>query len=426
MNPLIKTLSSENNEDIYNFFVTIKIKPSESFDSFDPPDSNVWIGKEMIVGTQFGFVSTYPPTHCGIATFNASLVASIKGAGANSASVIRLIDADSQDIRESNGSEVVAVMKAGDPVSLMKAVQVLNALDVAIIQHEFGIYGGIDGDEVLTLLRGLRVPAIVVLHTVLADPTENQRAVFLEICSLASAVVTMSKSARDELINSYDMDPRKINPIPHGARAVANSEYVVSQHSPLILTWGLIGPGKGIEWGIEAMDKLRDLSCSPRYVVAGRTHPKVLEREGEAYRNGLQIRINQLGLSKFIRLEGDYMESEALDALIASASVVLLPYDSLDQATSGVLIEAITARRPVVATGFPHALELLSTGAGIVVPQKNPAEMASALTKILERPDLARSMSHQAHVMASELLWPAVATRYIRLASLVINAAVAA
>ena len=378
------------------------------------------------MGTKFGFVNTYPPTHCGIATFSASLIGAIQSYGSRSASVIRLVDSQTQEFSRIDAPEVVATMRAGDPASLARAVDLLNELDVAIIQHEFGIYGGIDGDEVLALLRELRIPTIVVLHTVLAHPTPNQRAVFLEMCSLASAVVTMSKSAREQLVVGYLIDPRKIYAIPHGARPVADSGLKPGGHSPLILTWGLIGPGKGIEWAIEAMHKIRDLKSAPRYVVAGKTHPKVLERNGETYRNGLQRRINDLGLSNSIHLEGEYMSSAALDELISSAAIVLLPYDSTDQATSGVLIEAIAARRPVVATGFPHARELLASGAGIVIAHRSPAAIADALRKILIDPDLATKMSNQARVMAAELLWPVVGRRYIQLANNLIQATVAA
>lgn len=378
------------------------------------------------MGTKFGFVSTYPPTHCGIATFSSSLIASIQDDDRHTTSVIRLIDSEDAEPKIHAPSDVIGVMKAGDRQSLENAVTLLNSQDIVIVQHEFGIYGGVDGDEAITLLVGLRIPTIVVLHTVLSDPTENQRAVFVKICSLASAIVTMSRSARDLLVANYLIDPRKIFPISHGARSVADAEYKENELSPLILTWGLIGPGKGIEWAIEAMHKIHNLPCSPRYVVAGRTHPKVLERNGEAYRNGLQQRIDDLNLRKSIDLRGEYMSTQTLDHLISSASLVLLPYDSIDQATSGVLIEAIAAWRPVVATGFPHANELLSSGAGIVVSHRNPTAMADAIKRIIEEPTLAQTMSNRARVMAADLLWPAVAAKYVRLAAVLIRAEVAA
>lgn len=378
------------------------------------------------MGTKFGFVNTYPPTHCGIATFSASLISAIQEDPKNSVSVVRLVDSDESTSSELDSAEVVSIMRAGQPNSLRLAADLLNQLDVAIIQHEFGIYGGVDGEEAITLLQSLRIPTIVVLHTVLAEPTVNQRAVFMKICSLASAVVTMSRSSRDQLVANYLVDPRKIFPIPHGARPVANPEYKGIGDSPLVLTWGLIGPGKGIEWAIEAMHKLRDMKNTPRYVVAGRTHPKVLERNGEAYRRSLQDRVDKLGMKDSVVLQGDYMSAETLDDLISTASVILLPYDSTDQATSGVLIEAIAAWRPVVATGFPHANELLATGAGLVVAHRDPIAIAEGIRKILEEPELAQSMSNRARIMASDLLWPAVAARYVRLATRLIRSEVAA
>ena len=150
-----------------------------------------------------------------------------------------------------------------------------------------------------------------------------------------------------------------------------------------MLTWGLIGPGKGIEWGIEAMAALADLYPTPRYVVAGQTHPKVLLRDGEAYRERLKAQVAALELGAHVSFDSRYRDNVALGELVDAADVVLLPYDSTDQVTSGVLIEAVAARKPVVATRFPHAIELLGNGAGLLVPQKNPAAIAAALRTLL-------------------------------------------
>ena len=193
-----------------------------------------------------------------------------------------------------------------------------------------------------------------------------------------------------------------------------------------MLTWGLIGPGKGIEWGIEAMSRLRDLRPEPRYVVAGQTHPKVRENAGEAYRDGLRDRIHRLGLESAVQLDGRYRNDSDLAALVRSAAVVLLPYDSTEQVTSGVLIEAVAAQRPVVATRFPHAVELLADGAGIIVPQRDPGAMAEALRAVLTSDGLAATMTRAAAAQTAELLWPAVAQRYRDLATELIRAEIAA
>ena len=375
---------------------------------------------------RFGFVSTYPPTHCGIATFSHSLMSAIRDLGLHTASVVRLVDSGANEVERPMAPEILCNLHAGNPESLSKAIAALNRTDIAVIQHEFGIYGGMDGEEVLKIIEGLQVPSIVVVHTVLTTPTWYQRIVFTQLIRKASAVVAMSKTARDLLLSKYSVEPSKIFILPHGAPAFPDVKTEELSSRSLILTWGLIGRGKGIEWGIEAMDKLRDLDPAPHYVVAGRTHPKVLEREGEAYREGLQSRINQLNLTDVIELNADYLSDGDLARVVASAAVVLLPYDSTEQMTSGVLIEAVAAGRPVVATKFPHAVELLADGVGIVVPHHDPDAIARALRIILQDPIAAAGFSQRAKEIGAELLWPSVAVRYAKLARALIRAEAAA
>lgn len=374
----------------------------------------------------FGFVSTYPPTHCGIATFSFSLMNAIRDFGIHKTSVVRLVDAGATESERPVSPEILCNLHADNSESLSNAIAALNRTDIAVIQHEFGIYGGIDGEEVLQIIEGLRVPSIVVVHTVLTTPTWHQRVVFAQLTRNASAVVTMSQTAHDLLISKYSVDPSKIFILPHGAPAFPDVKAEVLTSNPLILTWGLIGDGKGIEWGIEAMDRLRDLDHPPRYLVAGRTHPKVLERKGEAYRESLQSLIDKLNLTEVVELNADYLSDSDLAKLVASAAVVLLPYDSTEQMTSGVLIEAVTAGRPVVATNFPHAIELLADGVGIVVPHHDPEAIAQAIRTILEDPQIAAGYSQRAREIGAELLWPSVGARYVKLAKALIRAEAAA
>jgi polysaccharide biosynthesis protein PslF len=267
---------------------------------------------------------------------------------------------------------------------------------------------------------------VVVLHTVLSAPTDHQKSVLEAVAALADAVVTMTATGHDRLASRYDVDMRKVSVIPHGAPAIRHHTPALRTNRPTVLTWGLIGPGKGIEWGIEAMSALGDLYPAPRYVVAGQTHPKVLLRDGEAYRERLKAQVAQLALTADVSFDSRYRDSAALGELVDSADVVLLPYDSTDQVTSGVLIEAVAALKPVIATRFPHAVELLGDGAGLLVPQKNPAAIAAALRTLLTQPDLAAGMTRAAGATAPELLWSAVGERYLDLAGHLIRARVAA
>jgi glycosyltransferase involved in cell wall biosynthesis len=190
-----------------------------------------------------------------------------------------------------------------------------------------------------------------------------------------------------------------------------------------VLTWGLLGPGKGIEWAIDAMATMSDLRPRPTYVVAGATHPKVLARDGETYRRMLIGRCWNSGVAPWVSFDDTYRDLESLTQLISSADVVVLPYDSEDQVTSGVLVDAVAAGRPVVSTGFPHAVELLASGAGLVVPQRDPKALALAIRAVVTDVDLAESMATEARRIAPGLLWNAIAGRYGRLADQLVLAA---
>jgi polysaccharide biosynthesis protein PslF len=370
--------------------------------------------------TRYGFLSTYPPTLCGLATFTSALRAELVPAG-ESGPVVRVVEGGEQP----GGQEIAADLVAGDVLSVYRAASILNDCDVAIVQHEYGVYGGPDGDEVLTLLNALTVPTVVVLHTVLSRPTAHQRTVLERVAGFADSVVTMTSTARDRLVDGYTLDASKVTVIPHGA-PVGRVSHVPAFRGgrPLVLSWGLLGPGKGIEWGIEAMSQLAGLGRTPRYLVAGQTHPKVLRREGEAYRSRLQERVMELGLATTVTFDGHYRHREALADLVASADVVLLPYDSTDQVTSGVLVEAVAAGRPVIATRFPHAVEMLKDGRGILVPHQDPTAIANALRTVLTRRTAPAAGPDGSVAMLPEL-WPAVADRYRQLADRLIRVRVA-
>jgi polysaccharide biosynthesis protein PslF len=376
----------------------------------------------------FGILSSYPPTACGLATFTAALANGLAANGAD-VHVVRVADGDG-----SASDRVVGELVNGSPASVAAAAELLNRFDVAVIQHEYGLYGGPDGDEVLEIIEGLRVPSIVIAHTILSHPTPHQRSVLVEVAAAADQIVVMSEAARARLCATFDVDPTRVATIAHGA-AIATagpSRPAASRSSrpgrpgraarPTLLTWGLIGPGKGIERMLDAMPALHQLPMQPRYLVAGRTHPKVLAAHGESYRQARMAQAERLGVSDSVTFDDDYRDMASLNALIASSAVVVLPYDSTDQVTSGVLVDAIAAGKPVVATAFPHAVELLASGAGIVVDHNDPDAMAAALRRVLLEPGLAARMGAEATRLAPALGWPVVAGAYLALARRLLTA----
>lgn len=367
-----------------------------------------------------GFLSTYTPTSCGLATFTNALRSAIaKDRGSKDGlGVVSLVDSPLGGAPR----EVIHEHVNGDRTSLRKAIGALNNFDVAIVQHEYGIFGGHDGAEALDLLKGLEVPAIVTLHTVLSQPSPSQRSILEAVVGLTDRTIVMSETARQRLTDSYEVDPSKITMIPHGARIALSGPSLANGHRPVFLTWGLIGPGKGLEAAIDAFASLKDLHPLPRYIILGKTHPKVQASSGDGYLKGLVARVNELGLEDVVEFDGRYLDIDALTLAVRSADVVILPYESTEQVTSGVLVEALGAGKPVIATAFPHAQELLSDGAGIVVPHSDPAALTAAIRRVFETPVSAARMASKARVIGSTMYWPVVARHYQVMATTLVTA----
>jgi len=372
------------------------------------------LGSSMPERQRIGLVSTYPPRLCGLATFAAALGGALARAG-HIVEVMRLNDGT--DVAAAR-QPVIGDIVNGDAGSIRRAAARLSLCDAVIIQHEYGIFGGDDGREVLDLVDAITAPVVSVLHTVPKHPTEGQLSVLTALCERSTSVVVMSQMAEQRLVSNYPVDSTRVDVIPHGAVATSISSSVAGRRDwrfaapPQLLTWGLLGPGKGIEHVVDALALLRDVHPGVRYTVAGVTHPKVRAAVGEQYRESLIRRARGAGLAESIDFDDTYRDVPTLSRFIASASVVVLPYDSRDQVTSGVLVDALAAGRPVIATAFPHAVELLSDGAGIVVPHGDPDALASAIRFVLSDPQRLEAMAAKARQMAPDLSWEAVARSY--------------
>lgn len=352
-------------------------------------------------------LSTFPPTHCGLATFAAALAEGLKNVGVRHIGIVEASDGTTCSL----DPRVHSRMVAGKPQSRIAAAREINSHDFLLLQHEFGIFGGDDGSEILELLQDIYVPIIVTLHTVPLMPSPGQRAVLEAIAQRADVLVTMTDSARQRLLSLYNVRESSVVTIPHGA-TVPSGFGVPDAETPTLLTWGLLGPGKGVEWVIDALAMAPDLRGQVKYVIAGQTHPKVLANEGERYRNMLKMRANRLGISEMVEFDDQYRTLPSLMGLIKSSTCVVLPYDSRDQITSGVLVDAISAGRPVIATEFPHARELVTSDIGIVVPHKDPVSVAGAIRAVVRNPQLVESMSMATVPIAREHNWRTVAARY--------------
>ncbi|BBX04589.1 glycosyl transferase family 1 [Mycolicibacterium moriokaense] len=285
-----------------------------------------------------------------------------------------------------------------------------SQVDVAIVQHEVGTT-----DDVVEIVDGLGVPSIVVVHSIPEQPTAQQCSSLEAIAAIADRVVVMSEAARQRLYLTYAMDRRKIATIPHGA-TLPTVPRVKRPSRPTILTWGLLRPGKGIERVIDVMPTLGDIPGRPRYLVAGPMDPAIPVAEAEAYRDARVEQARRLGVADSVSFDPRYYDNSSLAALIQQASVVVVPNDSTAQVSSGVLVDALANGRPIVATAFSHAIELLASGAGMVVEHDDPVALAGALRQIITQPRLAGSMAAEVRRRAPEVGWPVVAAAYTELA----------
>jgi polysaccharide biosynthesis protein PslF len=361
------------------------------------------------VPPRFGVLGTHPPALCGVAGFSAALVAGLEANGAD-VTVVRVADGS-----PSSDSRVVGELVSGSAASSSACADLLNRRDIAVIQHDFGIYGGADGGQVIDVIGGLRVPSIVVAHAIPTNPTASESSVFESIVALADHVVVTSDAAAQRLNSSFTVERHKVSVIAHGA-TIPLGIALKRAGRPTVLTWGLLGPGKGVERVIDAMSSLQELRGRPQYVIAGPTHPKVVATEGEAYREARMEQVRNLGLTGSVVFDPAYRSGSALAAMVQSSAVVVLPYDSSHQVSSAALVNAVASGRPVVATAFPHAVELLNTGAGIIVDHDDPEALTSALRRVLSDPRLAGNMAAEGRRLAPTLAWPVVATSYLTLA----------
>lgn len=361
---------------------------------------------------RIAFVSTYPPTVCGLASFTSSLIGAIARTRGtrDGLGVLRIVE----DGCDETGGDGVGTHLRGDQRSLHAATRTLNTFDVVSVQHEFGIYGGRDGREVLDLVAGLDVPVASTFHTMLARPTAHQRSIIEGLAAASQRSVVMSGVAAERIVRYYDVDPDRVSVIPHGAAARFRGPSLAGGKRPLILTWGLIGPGKGLELAIQACTHVVDLSPRPRYLIAGATHPNVRRSEGEAYRESLVASARRMGLEDVVEFDDRYLDPAELARLVRSADLVVLPYASVEQVTSGVLVEAISASKPVIATTFPHSVEILSSGAGILIPHGDATALGAAMRTVLTDRPAAEAMAREAGRIAAGWDWPTIGRRYDR------------
>jgi len=289
---------------------------------------------------------------------------------------------------------------------------------VVSIQHEYGIWGGTDGAHVLDFVRALRTPSVATLHTVLEHPTPSQHRILSQLVGMADATVVMSVSAARLLTRAYGIDPARVEIVAHGVPdlpLVAPERIKPAlglQGRTLILSFGLLGPGKGYESVIAAMPALVQRVPNALYVIAGATHPDLLRRDGDSYRRRLETLAASLGVAESVRFEGRFMDVAELNTWLMAADVFVTPYPNLEQIVSGTLSYAMGAGKAIVSTPYAYARERLAQGRGLLVEPGSTDALAEALIEVALDRGLRGVLGQRAYAHSRGMLWGEVAKAY--------------
>jgi glycosyltransferase involved in cell wall biosynthesis len=377
----------------------------------------------VIEGSKVGriaFIGNYLPRKCGIATFTSDLLTAV--AAEHPAS--ECFSVSMNDIAD--GYEYPDVVRfeieEQDLSSYLRAADFLNIgnVDVVCVQHEFGIFGGPAGSHILALLRELRMPIVVTLHTVLQQPRTDQRLVMQELISLATRLVVMSARGRQMLQDIYHAPPAKIDLIHHGIPDMPLvdpndfKEELGLTGRTVLFTFGLLSPNKGIEHVLNALPAIAAEFPDVVYMVVGATHPNEFRDQGEAYRVSLEILAAKNKVERNVIFYNSFVDLETLKDFISATDVYITPYLNEAQSTSGTLAYTFGSGKPVVSTPYWHAAELLADGRGVLVPFGSAESIAKEVCALLRDGARREAMRSSAYALGREMVWSNVARLYMR------------
>jgi len=369
--------------------------------------------------TRVAFLGDFPPRQCGIATFTHDLCEAIATAAPGSECYVGAVNDRAEGYAYPHRVRFEIQEKELD--SYRRAADFLNFNNAGIlcVQHEFGIYGGRAGSHLLALLKEVRMPVVTTLHTVLRTPDPAQRKVMEELAERSDRLVVMAHKGLEILCETYGISESKIDIIPHGIPDMEftdpscfKEQFGVSGRQ-VLLTFGLIGPGKGIEHAIAALPEIVRQHPNVIYLILGATHPHLLANEGERYRLSLERLTESLGVKEHVIFHNRYVSLEDLKEFIGATDIYLTPYLNEAQITSGTLAYVFGSGKAVVSTPYWHAQELLAEGRGELVPFSDPKGISAGVCSLLGDTARLEKIRHTSYAMGREMIWPAVAAQYL-------------
>jgi len=368
------------------------------------------------------FVGDYVPRQCGIATFTHDLCESVAQSGGKNYNVFTVATNDRPE-GYPYPERVRFEIRQSIQADYRLAAEFLNIHQVSVVcvQHEYGIYGGLCGAHLLAMLNRLRRPLVTTLHTILKEPNQQQRVILQEIGRLSDRVVSMSETGQRILQEVYDLPAEKITVIGHGIPDVpfVDPNYYKDQFGvegrKVLLTFGLLSPGKGIEYVMEALPEIVREHPEVVYIVLGATHPHVRQDSGEEYRNGLLRRVNELGVEEHVRFVNRFVETAELCEYLGAADLYVTPYLNEAQIVSGTLTYAMGAGKAIISTPYWYAQEMLSDGRGRLVPFRDSDAIGEQVLDLLDNETQCNAMRKKAYNTCRKMVWKQVAQDYLAL-----------
>lgn len=373
-------------------------------------------------------IGNFLPRKCGIATYTTDTHAALKARFPDLRADVWAMD--DHPGRYAYPPQVTGSIAQHERAAYIEAAGAIqdSGAQAIWVQHEYGIYGGAAGEHLIALLDRTTLPVIATLHTVLENPTEDQRRVMEALLRRAGRVIVMAEKGREILQRVHAFDERKLAMIPHGvpdrplADPAAFKPRFGWQGRKVILTFGLLAPSKGIETVIAAMPVVAARHPDTLYVVLGATHPNLAEREGEAYRERLHALVTELGVERNVAFVDGFVEQEELLDYLQAADIYVTPYPNTAQITSGTLSYAIGVGKPVISTPYVHATEILADDHGVLVAAGNSAGFAMAINALLDDEARRETLARRAYARGRTMIWPRLAEAAVEQVAIAMHA----
>jgi glycosyltransferase involved in cell wall biosynthesis len=372
-----------------------------------------------VLPRRVAFVGNYLPRKCGIATFTTDLCDAIHAE--YGATELLALPVNDTEEGYSYPERVRFELSEDNVASYGQAADFLNFsnIDLVCLQHEYGIFGGPAGSNILELLRRIEMPVVTTLHTVLREPNPDQRLVMAEIAALSDRLIVMSRQSAEILEEVFHVPAGKIDLIPHGIPDLPFTDpnfykdAFGTEGKMVLLTFGLLSPNKGIENVIQALPKILLHHSNVVYMISGVTHPHILRHDGDKYRQYLQNLAKELGVEANVIFRNRFVSPQELVELIGAADIYITPYKHKGQVVSGTLAYALSAGKAIISTPYLHAIELLDDERGALVPFDEPEAIAAKTVELLDNPTARHSMRKRAYLYSRDMVWNRVAQQYM-------------